>query len=136
METRYPDVEKFAYALVIAARKLRLYFQGRTITMLTDKLLRKILHKPELSGRMVTWVVELGEFDIRYKPRTAIKGRALADFVAEFSFTNNIEKEENPEQLTLGIEIPTWTLYVDGSSTAERSGVGLILTSTEDFVIQ
>lgn len=51
--TRYPDVEKFAYALVIAAQKLRPYFQGRTIKMLTDKPLRRILHKPELLGRMV-----------------------------------------------------------------------------------
>lgn len=47
-----------------------------------------------------------------------------------------MEEEENPEQETLGVEIPTWALYVDGSSTTERSGAGLILTSPEGFVIQ
>lgn len=74
-ETRYPNIEKFAYALVIAVRKLCPYFQGRTITLLTDKPLRRILHKPELPRRLVTWAIELGEFDIRYKPRMTIKGQ-------------------------------------------------------------
>lgn len=55
-ETCYPDVEKFMYALVIVARKLCPYFQRRTITVLIDKPLRRILHKPELLGRLVTWV--------------------------------------------------------------------------------
>ena len=31
------------------------------------------------------WAVELGQFDIKFQPRTAIKAQALADFVAEFT---------------------------------------------------
>lgn len=77
----YLDVEKSAYALVIVTRKLCLYFQGRTIIVLTDKPPRKILYKPELSERLVTWAIKPSEFDIRYKPRTIIKGQALANFV-------------------------------------------------------
>lgn len=62
--------------------------------------MRKILHKPELSRRLVTWAVELEKFDIGYKPRTAIKGQALADFVIEIGFANNNnEEEENPDQI-------------------------------------
>lgn len=37
------------------------------------------------SGRLVGWSIGLNEFDIEYLPRKAIKGQALADFVAEFS---------------------------------------------------
>ncbi|KAK2997608.1 hypothetical protein RJ639_026556 [Escallonia herrerae] len=82
-ELRYPPIEKLAFALLIAARKLRLYFQSHTITVLMDRPLRRILHKPDLSGRLVPWSVELGEFDIQYKPRPSIKGQALADFIVE-----------------------------------------------------
>ncbi|KAK3038135.1 hypothetical protein RJ639_029589 [Escallonia herrerae] len=67
-ELRYPDTEKLAFALLIVARKLRPYFQSHSITVLTDKPLRRILHKPDVSRRLVPWSIELGEFDIHYKP--------------------------------------------------------------------
>ncbi|MCI53531.1 hypothetical protein A2U01_0074778, partial [Trifolium medium] len=38
--------------------------------------------KPDLAGRMVTWSVELSEFDIIFEPRGAIKAHALADFLS------------------------------------------------------
>ncbi|KAK3017080.1 hypothetical protein RJ639_007011 [Escallonia herrerae] len=124
-EQRYPNAEKLAFALLKAARKLRPYFQSHTITVLTDKPLRRILHKPDLSGRLIPWSVELGEFDIHYRPRPSIKGQALADFIVECTLP--IEVEESP----LGVEKPllpdqiglfTWTLYVDGSSNTSGSG--------------
>ncbi|XP_074323995.1 uncharacterized protein LOC141660915 [Apium graveolens] len=43
-----------------------------------------VLHKPKSSGRKLKWAVELGQFDLEYMPRTAIKGQALADFLLEF----------------------------------------------------
>lgn len=45
-ELMYPNVQKFAYALVVAARKLRSYFQGRTIIVLTDQPLRQFYTSP------------------------------------------------------------------------------------------
>ncbi|XP_077228544.1 uncharacterized protein LOC143861508 [Tasmannia lanceolata] len=83
VETRYRRVEKLAYALIMAARKLRPYFQAHTIKVLTDQPLRQVLHRPDTSGRLVKWAVELNEFDIQYLPRPAIKAQVLADFVAE-----------------------------------------------------
>ncbi|KAL2474672.1 Ribonuclease H [Abeliophyllum distichum] len=41
--------------------------------------------KIEASGRVLKWAIELSQFDIVYKPRAAIKGQALVDFVAEFT---------------------------------------------------
>ncbi|KAK3006719.1 hypothetical protein RJ639_017816 [Escallonia herrerae] len=67
-EQRYPNAEKLAFALLIAARKLRPYFQSHMIIVLTDKPLRRILHKPDLSGHLDPWLIELGEFDIHYRP--------------------------------------------------------------------
>ena len=85
VEERYPQMEKLAFALIIAARKLKLYFQAHTIVVLTDKPLRKTMSSPESAGRMALWAVELSEFDIRYRLRTVIKGQVVADFIAEFT---------------------------------------------------
>lgn len=43
------------------------------------------MSSPEAAGRMALWAIELNEFDIQYRPRTAIKGQAVADFIAEFT---------------------------------------------------
>ena len=43
------------------------------------------MQKLEISGRLVKWAIELGEFDIHYRPRTAIKGQAAADFISELT---------------------------------------------------
>ncbi|XP_077252391.1 uncharacterized protein LOC143891745 [Tasmannia lanceolata] len=66
---RYQQLEKLAYALVRAARKLKPYFQAHTIKVMTYQLLIQILHRPETSRRLVKWAVELSEFDIRYLRR-------------------------------------------------------------------
>lgn len=52
-ETRYPNLKKFSSALVQASRKLKQYFQGREIKVVTNQPLRKIIHKPDTSGRLV-----------------------------------------------------------------------------------
>ncbi|XP_063949875.1 uncharacterized protein LOC135152721 [Daucus carota subsp. sativus] len=131
-ETRYPNAEKFAYGLVMASRKLRHYFQGRTIQVVTDQPLKKILSRPEASGRVVAWSVELGEYDLEYVPRTAIKAQALVDFMVECRFSGPTDLEPK-EQL---IRTPgRWKLFVDGSVAGSKCGAGLILSSPDGFEI-
>ena len=74
METQYNHLEQVALALRVATKKVRSYFQAHTIVVLTNLPLRSTIHKPELSGRMTRWVIELSEFGIQYKPRLAKKG--------------------------------------------------------------
>ena len=83
VETRYTRLERAALALRIAAQKLRPYFQAHPVVVLTDLPLQGIIHKPDLSGRMARWAMELSEYDIQYKPRLSKKGQVLADFLAE-----------------------------------------------------
>ncbi|KAK3022349.1 hypothetical protein RJ639_047054 [Escallonia herrerae] len=130
VETRYPKIDKIALALIISARRLRPYFQSHTIIVLTDQPLRKVLLSPEASGRLVNWSVELGEFDIKYKPRTTIKAQALTDFIIECTLP------EEPPQLVISAAPDPWNLYVDGSSALGSSGAGLILISPEGFTIE
>lgn len=69
-----------ALALVTSARRPRPYFQVHTIRVLTDHPLRQVLHKPDASEQLVKWAIELGEFNIEYLSRMAIKGQAVVDF--------------------------------------------------------
>ena len=81
-EGRYLLIEKLAFALITASRKLRHYFQAHVINVMTDHPLNKAMNKLEAAGRLIQCAVELSEFDIRYQPRHAIKSQALVDFIA------------------------------------------------------
>ena len=85
VEERYPKMEKLILTLVTTSRKLRPYFQAHTIEVPTEYPMKQVLHKPETFGRLVKWAIELSEFNIRYKPRTVVKGQILADFNMEFT---------------------------------------------------
>uniref|UniRef100_A0A2N9J3I5 Integrase catalytic domain-containing protein n=1 Tax=Fagus sylvatica TaxID=28930 RepID=A0A2N9J3I5_FAGSY len=97
--------------------------KAHSIVVLTDYPLRKAMNKPDAAGRLIQWSIEMNEFDIGYWPRTAIKAQALTDFIAEF--THPWEEEGEPEQLEI------WTVNIDGSSTKEMGGAGIILVSPE-----
>ncbi|GKV51633.1 hypothetical protein SLEP1_g58269 [Rubroshorea leprosula] len=123
-EQKYPLVEKAAFALVCIARKLRAYFQSHQIVVYTDFPLRKILQKLELSGWLIGWSVELSEYDLKFQPRTTIKGQAAADFLVECVSTT--VKEKTPKH-------PVWVLYVDGAANIEGSGAGAVLLGLDGF---
>ncbi|XP_060972318.1 uncharacterized protein LOC133038245 [Cannabis sativa] len=126
-------MEKLAFALVISSRKLRPYFQAHSITVLTNYPLRQVLAKPETSGRLLKWSVELSQFDIRYKPRTAIKGQALADFILEFPSTKVALIYDKVDTSVPNGE--GWTLYIDGASYSEGSGGRILLISPSNFKV-
>ena len=89
-------MEKLAFALVMAARKLKPYFQAHTVIVLTDKPLRRAMSSPEAASRLTLWAIELSEFDIQYRPRTAIKGQIVAKFIAEFTSDEGEGTDEVP----------------------------------------
>jgi hypothetical protein len=100
-EERYSQIEKLTFALVMALRKLRPYFQAHTIRILTEYPLRKVMQKLDLLGRLANWAIELEEFDLEFVPRNAIKGQALVDFMAEFMNLPETEKAEGNGSSTL-----------------------------------
>ena len=101
-------MEKLILALVTAARKLRPYFQAHTIEVAIEYPMKQVQHKPETSGRLMKWAIELSEFDIRYKPKTAIKGQVLVDFVMKFT---SAEPTENAQTLTDLPVVGLWAEY-------------------------
>ena len=73
-ETKYPELEKLALALMVAFRKLRPYFHAYSIKVLTNYPLRQVLQKLKASGRLLKWAIELGQFEVNFHPQTTIKG--------------------------------------------------------------
>ncbi|CAL9012268.1 unnamed protein product, partial [Prunus brigantina] len=139
-ELRYPPLEQLALALVTSARRLRPYFQAHQITVLTNQPLRQVLQRPETSGRLVKWAIELGEFDIQFKPRPAEKGQVVADFISELTLPvppePSITKPTPPVTENVSVEhfdpsVPVWILHVDGSANQQGCGAGLVLTTPD-----
>ena len=78
-------MEKLAFALVTAARKLKPYFQAHTVIVLTDKPLQRAMSSLEAVGQMALWAIELSEFYVQYHPHTTIKRQVIVDFITEFT---------------------------------------------------
>ena len=126
-ESRYPRIEKIAFALIVGSRKLRQYFQANPILVLMDQPIKKSMNRPKVAGRMVQWAIELSQFDIEYHPRTAIKAQALADFIVEFTL---------PNKDSLTNEVERWTIQTDGSSAQRRGGVGVVITTPDEEMLK
>ncbi|XP_057724044.1 uncharacterized protein LOC130940004 [Arachis stenosperma] len=116
-ELRYSKLEKLALALLTSSRRLKQYFQSHQVVVRTDQGIRQVLQKPDLAGRMMTWSIELSQYDIRYEPRQAIKAQAMADFLVEV--TGDASEEGGTR----------WKLHVDGASNQTFGGAGIILES-------
>ena len=72
-------------AVVHATRKFPHYFQAHTVVVLTQLPLKSILRTADYTGRIAKWGTILGAFDIKYMPRTSIKGQVLANLVAKLA---------------------------------------------------
>ena len=79
-------------ALVTAKKKLRHYFESHLVTMVMNYPIRQILSKPNLSGRLTKWAIEIGMYEIKYIPRAAKKSQVIVDFLVEIQSFEPMEK--------------------------------------------
>ena len=135
-ELRYLPLEKAALALLHAAKKLPHYFQSSTVTVLSDLPLKMLLQRSDFTGRITRWGVHLGSLGVEYKPRTAIKGQVLAEFLAEFQYDPSNPTLFVPTETQLGLETGKWELFVDGASNSRGSGAGIVLVSPEGLILE
>ena len=123
-EGQYPMIKKLDFALVMASRKLRHYFQARVINVLTNHPQKKAMNKLEAVGQLIQWDIELSKFDVKYQARNAIKAQVLANFIAKFSPSQGELDEVE--------EVKRWVVNVDGLSTLYAGGIGVILKSPKE----
>jgi hypothetical protein len=77
------ELEKIAYAVVMASRKLRHYFEAFKVWVTSDRGLGELFKNPEASARIAKWAAELSGYHITFEPRTAIKSQVLEDFIVD-----------------------------------------------------
>jgi hypothetical protein len=100
-------LEKVLYAVLMASRKLRHYFQAYRIIVPSSQPVKDIMRNREAIGRIGKWAAELNEFTIDHVHRSSIQSQALADFIAEW--TPRAQEEE------INKHSEAWTVFCDGS---------------------
>ena len=121
-KVRYLPLEKAILAVVHATRKLPHYFQAHIVVMLTQLPLKSALRSADYTGRIAKWGTILGAFDIKYMPRTSIKGQVLTNLMAEFvECPEEMDGENhNMGERSIGVvsvQCPMpWELYMDGAA--------------------
>ena len=120
---RYNQIQKLIYALLITKRKLLHYFHAHPITVMTDTALGDVLRNKDASGRIVKWALELSEYNIEFKSRSAIKSQSLADFIVEWTEITLPPADTSAEH---------WTMYFDGSLNIDGAGAGVYFKSPSE----
>ncbi|VFQ76735.1 unnamed protein product [Cuscuta campestris] len=100
----------------VSNERLTPYFQAHPVQVLSQQPIGALLRNPNAPSRMSKWAVFLGAFQIEFKPRPAIKGQALADFMVECTAW----EEPSPEEPEAN---DWWIVFTDGNSAAKNLGV-------------
>ena len=116
-------------ALVWATRKLRHYLLAHSI-MLVSRLdpIKYLFEKPALTSRLARWLLLLSEFDLKYVTHKSVKGRAVAEFLADHPVDGGEAVEYLfPDEAILHIEDESWTMCFDGALTKYGYWIGVLL---------
>jgi hypothetical protein len=117
----YTELKKVLYAVLMAFRKLRHYFQAYHIIVPSSQPLKDIMRNMEATGRVGKWVAELNEFTIDYVHRSSIQSQALADFIADW--TPGAQDEGTIK------DAKAWTVFCDGSWGTFGAGAAAVLVA-------
>ena len=128
-ETRYLPLKKLVLALVHITRKLPHYFQAHTIYVLTEYPLQSLVKRSDFTGRIAKWGTRMGSFNIRYKPRSLVKGQVLVEFIAKFSSRQGIE-------IVYPVKVIPWKVFVDGASNTLGAEAGIVVITPERIKLE
>jgi hypothetical protein len=121
-KTRYVFVEKLCLSLYYSCSKFRHYIlSSYFIVACQYDVIKHMLLKPILSGRIGEWAYAFVEYDLAYEPLRLMKGQVVTDFIVDHAI-----EVDHPISL---IQLSPWRLYFHGSVCAKGQGAGCVIVS-------
>jgi hypothetical protein len=117
----YTELEKVLYAVLMASRKLRHYFQAYHIIVPSSQPLKNIMRNREATRMIGKWATELNEFTIDYVHRSSIPSQALAYFIADW--TPGAQGEEATK------DVEAWMVFCEVSWGTFGAGAAAVLVA-------
>ncbi|XP_070005833.1 uncharacterized protein [Nicotiana sylvestris] len=137
-ELKYSPIEKLCLALVFSIQKLKHYFQAHIVRLVSRvNRIKFVMFKLVLSDELARWYLQFQQFEIVYVPQNAVKGQALADFLADHPILDDWElSDELPDEDAMVIEIqPPWKMYFDGAAHREGVGARIVFITSQEEVL-
>ena len=128
-EERYTPLEKTCWALIWASKKLRHYMLAYPVKLISRMdPLKYLFEKPALTGKLARWLLLFAEFELRYVTRKSVKGKAVAEFLADHPVEGPEDTEfEFPDEDVMTVAEEAWVLYFDGAANQKGYGIGVLL---------
>jgi hypothetical protein len=127
-ETRYVFVEKLCLSLYYACSTFRHYIlSGSCIVACQYDVIKHMLLKLVLSGRIGKWAYALVEYDFVYELLRSMRGQVAADFIVDL--TVDVDHSVN------FLQLKPWGLYFDGSVCSKGKGAGCVVVSPSGVYI-
>ena len=109
--------------------KLRHYLIKSQVYVVSQiDLIKYMLSRPLITGRIRKWFLTLPEFTLVYFPYKSIKGQALANFLDNHP-SLEIKPKNDVELGIYEVERRPCVLKFDGSSTENSAGAGIVIIS-------
>jgi ribonuclease HI len=121
-------MEKLCLSLYYACSKFRHYnLPSSCIVACQYDVIKHMLLKPILSGRMGKWAYVLVEYDLAYELLRSMKGQVVADFIVDHVIDVNHSVNF--------VQLKSWGLYFDGSVCSKGAGGRCVVVSPSGVYI-
>jgi hypothetical protein len=127
-ETRYFFVEKLCLSLYYACSKFRHYIVSSSCMVACQyDVIKHMLLKAILSGRIGKWAYALVEYDLAYEPLRSMKGQVVADFIVDHA----IDVDHSVDF----VQLKPWGMYFDASVCSKGQGARCVIISPSGVYI-
>jgi hypothetical protein len=127
-KTRYVFMEKLCLSLYYVCSKFRHYILSSScIVACQYDVIKHMLLKPILIGRVGKWAYALVEYDLAYEPLRSMKGQVVTNFIIDHAIYVD-------HSVGL-VQLKPWGLFFDGSVCSKGQGAGCVVVSPSDVYI-